>query len=295
MAFEIIALDMDGTLLDSRKRVLPSSVAAVERAAAAGKTVAICSGRCPVMVTKYRDELPGVRYAICCAGAVIYDMEHDRVVDETNLDPAFISHALDVAEEEGFFLLEVTSGTGIYMQADEMSQAARCGVGIYEQLYHETSTVIADAHAFARRPDVPQSKLNFHFADVAARDRCRARLEGSGVVITNCERSSMEFSAPGIDKGVGLARLAALLGVPEASDEEIERARARIERKRRKDQLTSGLCACIMIVATIAGLVMLFVPEYETPYFWLAWAIGGLLCAVAAIAVGSFVKDQPSQ
>ena len=209
MAFEIIALDMDGTLLDSRKRVLPSSVAAVERAAAAGKTVAICSGRCPVMVTKYRDELPGVRYAICCAGAMIYDMEHDRVVDETDLDPAFISHALDVAEEEGFFLLEVTSGTGIYMQADEISQAARCGVGVYEQLYHETSTVIADAHAFARRPDVPQSKLNFHFADVAARDRCRARLEGSGVVITNCERSSMEFSAPGIDKGVGLARLAA--------------------------------------------------------------------------------------
>ena len=90
-------------------------------------------------------------------------------------------------------------------------------------------------------------------------------------------------------------QICALLGVPEASDEEIERARARIERKRRKDQLTSGLCACIMIVATIAGLVMLFVPEYETPYFWLAWAIGGLLCAVAAIAVGSFVKDQPSR
>ena len=90
-------------------------------------------------------------------------------------------------------------------------------------------------------------------------------------------------------------QICALLGVPEASDEEIERARARIERKRRKDQLTSGLCACIMIVATIAGLVMLFVPEYETPYFWLAWAIGGLLCAVAAIAVGSFVKDQPNR
>ena len=83
-------------------------------------------------------------------------------------------------------------------------------------------------------------------------------------------------------------QICALLGVFEASDEEIERARG-------KDQLTSGLCACIMIVATIAGLVMLFVPEYETPYFWLAWAIGGLLCAVVAIAVGSFVKDQPSQ
>lgn len=90
-------------------------------------------------------------------------------------------------------------------------------------------------------------------------------------------------------------QICALLGVSEATDEEIDRARVRIERKRRKDQLTSGLCAIIMIVATIAGLVMLFVPEYETPFFWLAWAIGGMLCAVAAIAVGIFVKDQPIQ
>lgn len=86
-----------------------------------------------------------------------------------------------------------------------------------------------------------------------------------------------------------------LLGVTEASDAEIERARARIERKRRKDQIASGLCGIVMIVATIAGLVMLFVPGYQTPFFWLAWAVGGLLCAVVAIAVDIFIKDQPSR
>ena len=37
------------------------------------------------------------------------------------------------------------------------------------------------------------------------------------MVITNAERSSLEFSAPGIDKGTGLARLAELLGVDEAA------------------------------------------------------------------------------
>lgn len=89
-------------------------------------------------------------------------------------------------------------------------------------------------------------------------------------------------------------QICSLLGVSEATDEEIDRARARIERKRRKDQLTSGLCAIIMIIATIAGLVMLFVPEYQSPFFWMAWVVGGLLCGVAAIAVGTFVKDQPS-
>lgn len=89
-------------------------------------------------------------------------------------------------------------------------------------------------------------------------------------------------------------QLCAMLGVEQVTDEELLRVRARLERRRRKGQITGGLCAIIMIVATIAGLVMLFVPGYQTPYFWLAWAIGGLLCAVAAIAVSSFVKDDPT-
>lgn len=47
MAYELIAFDMDGTLLDSRKEVLRSSVDAISEAVAAGKYVAIASGRCP--------------------------------------------------------------------------------------------------------------------------------------------------------------------------------------------------------------------------------------------------------
>lgn len=83
-----------------------------------------------------------------------------------------------------------------------------------------------------------------------------------------------------------------MLGVPDASDEEINRARARLARKHRKGKLTGGLCAIIMIGATIVGLALLFVPAWRTDYFWLAWAFGGLLCAVAAIAVSTFTKDE---
>lgn len=89
-------------------------------------------------------------------------------------------------------------------------------------------------------------------------------------------------------------QLCAMLGVEQATDEELMRVRARLERRRRKGQITGGLCGIIMIVATIVGLVMLFVPGYQSPYFWLAWPIGGLLCAVAAIAVSAFVKDDPT-
>lgn len=57
------------------------------------------------------------------------------------------------------------------------------------------------------------------------------------------------------------------------------------------DERVSAVCGIIMIIATIAGLIMLFVPPYQTPYFWLAWAIGGLLCAVAALLIKAFRKS----
>lgn len=42
---QILALDMDGTLLDSRSRVLPSSVAAIKAAIARGVTVMLATGK----------------------------------------------------------------------------------------------------------------------------------------------------------------------------------------------------------------------------------------------------------
>jgi DNA-binding XRE family transcriptional regulator len=85
-----------------------------------------------------------------------------------------------------------------------------------------------------------------------------------------------------------------LLGIPNASDAEIARARARLERRHRKSQLTSGLCGIIMIIATIVGMALLLVPQWHTAYFWMAWFVGGLLCGVVGIAVSTFIKDDPA-
>ena len=99
------------------------------------------------------------------------------------------------------------------MQPDEVEHVEEVGVGAYAGLYRKTCTMVDDAHALARELRGNLSKLNFHFASVEARDRCRELLEGDDVVITNAERSTMEFTARGIDKGQGVARLAQILGI----------------------------------------------------------------------------------
>lgn len=60
----------------------------------------------------------------------------------------------------------------------------------------------------------------------------------------------------------------------------------------KQDKRIGSMCGIIMIIATIAGLVMLFIPEYKSAYFWMAWPIGGLLCAIVALLIRGFAKPQ---
>lgn len=75
---------------------------------------------------------------------------------------------------------------------------------------------------------------------------------------------------------------------------EIEELNFSPERKRQlmrahnSEKKVGAVCGAIMVVATIAGLSMLFIPGIRTSYFWLAWVFGGLLCAVASIAIKGF-------
>lgn len=72
--------------------------------------------------------------------------------------------------------------------------------------------------------------------------------------------------------------------------DEAERACAPVEQDAEEKRI-GGICGAIMIVATIAGLVMLFVPAYQTPLFWLAWPIGGLMCGLAATLMKAFARS----
>ena len=83
---------------------------------------------------------------------------------------------------------------------------------------------------------------------------------------------------------------------------EIESAPLTDEQKREllqtraTDKRIGAICGCIMIIATIAGLVMLFVPthSYAQSLFWLAWPIGGLLCGIVSLLMKAFGSDERS-
>ena len=77
---KIIALDLDGTLLDSRKRLSAANRDALARAAARGALVVPTTGRFFGMMPAAVRELPFVRYAITVNGAQVYDRVADAAI-----------------------------------------------------------------------------------------------------------------------------------------------------------------------------------------------------------------------
>ena len=78
----LLAIDLDGTCLDSKDRLPESTVLALRRALDAGVAVVPTTGRNLLGVPKTLRTLPGVRYVITSIGAAIYDLQEDRTVYE---------------------------------------------------------------------------------------------------------------------------------------------------------------------------------------------------------------------
>lgn len=213
MTYQLIALDMDGTLLDSKKRVLSSSDAAIDRALDAGRHVAICSGRCPAMVEVSRAALGRISYAICGSGTSLYSLEERRLLWEAHLSRTALDRILEVCEGEDC-LFEPFVGTSFYYEKDALERMPDLGLGIYVEEYRASGQRAEDMGALLRDPVLHIQKLNVHFSSTAARARVRELVSDLGVGLVDFEESSLEFSPANANKGTGLLALAELLGIP---------------------------------------------------------------------------------
>ena len=73
----LVALDLDGTLLDSKSQISPRTRQAIADAVGRGVIVLPCTGRPLASLPPLVAQLPGIRYAITTNGAAVWDMGTD--------------------------------------------------------------------------------------------------------------------------------------------------------------------------------------------------------------------------
>ncbi|ELX8380263.1 pyridoxal phosphatase [Providencia vermicola] len=95
MSYRVIALDLDGTLLDPQKKILPESLAALNEARRQGVKVLIVTGRHHVAIHPFYQALNLDTPAICCNGTYLYDYLGKKVLAS---DPMTLESATQMIE-----------------------------------------------------------------------------------------------------------------------------------------------------------------------------------------------------
>ncbi len=215
MSYQLIALDLDGTLLNSRKQIPPEAVQAIRTVCAAGKTVVFCTGRAVCELEEQIVLLPEIRYAVFASGAGLYDIKENKSFGLCGIPAGQVKRILALARTKDCMPQIVIPDADV-IQASHMEHLEHYHMGVYRPLYEKAMTLVPDIFAFAASCSDPFLKLNLYHADPQERIRTREQLETPELELVYSEISSLECSAAGVSKGSGLECLCALLGVPTA-------------------------------------------------------------------------------
>ena len=102
--YKLIALDMDGTLLDSHHNITPPIKKAIQQARGKGVTVALCTGRPLSGVRDYLKELKMDEkgdFVITYNGALVVDLHNEKTVSHLTLTGSEIRQLLQLASDLG--------------------------------------------------------------------------------------------------------------------------------------------------------------------------------------------------
>lgn len=101
--YKLIAIDLDGTLLNSNKRISDENKEAIRSAIASGVHVVVCSGRIYAGARIFGQEIGTKLPLITCNGARIKDMETEEVIYSRPLQFKTCEKIIDVCQKNDVY------------------------------------------------------------------------------------------------------------------------------------------------------------------------------------------------
>ena len=210
----LIALDLDGTLLDSDKRLPERNRAALARAAALGVHVVPTTGRFFGMMPEAVRALPFVRYAITVNGAQVYDRATDTALARAEIPVAAALAAMEALDRFDCIYDCYQDNWGWMTDSMRRKAADYAPDAHYLRMIREFRRPVPDlkAHLAAKGSDV--QKVMLFARDPADLPAIRAALgaRAPGLALTQSTPNNVEINHPLANKGEAMRRLAAALG-----------------------------------------------------------------------------------
>ena len=240
-AIRLVALDLDGTLLNHEGLVTPRTRAALQAAAERGVAVVPTTGRPLGNLPPVVAQLPGIRYAITSNGAAVWDLGADplasvysryaNAAQRRTAEPTCLLHRLmpvETARAAFALFSEYQGGMGVFCNGYSIKDQASVDFAAARWArLHSTEArqpndgrflVVRDLGEWMSRHAHEVEKQCLFLADETqvpgALERFRAM---PGLEVVQGSPENIEVTAAGVDKGEAVLALADLLGIDRAA------------------------------------------------------------------------------
>jgi Cof subfamily protein (haloacid dehalogenase superfamily) len=204
MPIDLIASDLDGTLLRHDGSVSPRTKDAVRAAVAAGFKVVLSSGRPPRTVIPIAEQLGLKGLAVCSNGAILYDLDRREAFGHRHVPKDSLKNIIAKLREREPNVSFATE-YGHRVGAEPQFPRPETWVSGLDPLIGDVESLTADALI----------KLAIHHPDQAVEklaETVRA-IVGNELSVTFSGQHFIEVAAAGVSKALGLAEVCERLGV----------------------------------------------------------------------------------
>ena len=214
----LIALDLDGTLLDSDKQLSAENAAALARAAAAGIEIVPATGRFYRGMPQIVRELPYVHYVISINGADVYDVVRQKTVCGSGIPWERAVSVMERLDELPVIYDCYQDGWG-WMTQKFYDQAEQFAANVHSlEMIRNLRTPVPELKACLKERARDVQKIQIFFRDMELRANVLQSLPEAfpDLVVTTSIVNNIEINSREATKGNALEKLAACLGIPVA-------------------------------------------------------------------------------
>ena len=221
---KIVALDLDGTLFDNSSRISERNLTAIRSITDKGIHVVISTGRPFEGIPFDQIKGTGINYAITANGSGIYEISTGKCLYENAMDEELVTPILNFLLTRDIHMDAFIGGKGYTpVQCVETAQKLTVPSSIKNYII-TTRTRLDNILQFIHENQLKVQKMTLNFYPAADgtlidRETVRKFLVSNPSITTVCGGyNNLEFTRADANKGVGLRKLAEILGVnPDAT------------------------------------------------------------------------------
>ena len=221
---KFVALDLDGTLFDNSSRISKRNLTAIRSITDKGIHVVISTGRPFEGIPFDQIKGTGINYAITANGSGIYEISTGKCLYENAMDEELVTPILNFLLTRDIHMDAFIGGKGYTpIQCVETAQKLTVPSSIKNYII-TTRTRLDNILQFIHENQLKVQKMTLNFYPAADgtlidRETVRKFLVSNPSITTVCGGyNNLEFTRADANKGVGLRKLAEILGVnPDAT------------------------------------------------------------------------------